>query len=952
MARELTVTRSVADSRSLAIVTRATEVHRAPCAGRRRRGEPAAGRLSIGLRLDGFDVRRRASSVEALRVLASRPGRCRAHRSDDAGPERARARAADSQRHSAVRVVLSSAYHLSARQVERADCGAVGFVPKPYRMRSSAGSCARRASAGRDLRPRRARMRRRLRRELLDYELAAELIARPPTGRARRRAPARPRRMRGPLDASQRSAISRASIARRARSLVVNDTRVVPARLLGRKRRQRRTRRVSWSPPRRGRAGVEHAGAASAGRALGGAGARARRRSAAGPPRSSSAGRILRASERAVLEERGEAGDGALLEVAPLLARGRDARGRDRRRSATCRFRRTCGRPDERGGSRALPDGLRARARRGRGADGGPPPLAPRCSSGSQARGVERAAITLHVGLGTFQPVTADDLDDHPMHAEAFEVPRRAACARSSGRARAARRSSRSGTTVVRALESAADPERAGHVRARRRARRACSSSRDTASASSIGSSPTSTCPQSTLLALVAAFAGTRAGPRRVPRGDRRALPVLLLRRRDVHPRARGRGARSVTPGFAFEVRASRRARARRRAHHAARRGRDAHVHAGRHAGQREDAHARRGRGDGRAHRPRQHLSPLASARAPRSSRAPAGSTRFTRWPHAMLTDSGGFQAFSLAERRTLERRRLRLSLAPRRLAPRALARGSDARAGPARRRHRHAARRLPARRRAARRTSRRPCATTTRWARRCLAAKAPRRRRSSASCKAAPHVDLRTRPRRRARRDALRRPGARRLLGRRAHPADARGRRRGGASRLDPARPRYLMGVGTPRDLARRHRRRRRHVRLRAPHPERAERPGAPPARPGRHQAGALQGRPRPARSHLRLPDVRRRLLARVPAPPLHGRRDPGAPPLLASTTSTSTARLVREAREAIAAGTFAAFARAFVAKQMDSCRATRLLVATPFGRLRCPGEVRFGSLPDPAVG
>lgn len=33
-----------------------------------------------------------------------------------------------------VRVVLSSAYHLSARQVERADCGAVGFVPKPYRL--------------------------------------------------------------------------------------------------------------------------------------------------------------------------------------------------------------------------------------------------------------------------------------------------------------------------------------------------------------------------------------------------------------------------------------------------------------------------------------------------------------------------------------------------------------------------------------------------------------------------------------------------------------------------------------------------------------------------------------------------------------------------------------------------------------------------------------------------
>lgn len=33
-----------------------------------------------------------------------------------------------------VRVVLLSAYHLSGRQVERANCGAVGFVPKPYRV--------------------------------------------------------------------------------------------------------------------------------------------------------------------------------------------------------------------------------------------------------------------------------------------------------------------------------------------------------------------------------------------------------------------------------------------------------------------------------------------------------------------------------------------------------------------------------------------------------------------------------------------------------------------------------------------------------------------------------------------------------------------------------------------------------------------------------------------------
>lgn len=33
-----------------------------------------------------------------------------------------------------VMVVLASAYHLSSRQLSRADCGAVGFVPKPYHL--------------------------------------------------------------------------------------------------------------------------------------------------------------------------------------------------------------------------------------------------------------------------------------------------------------------------------------------------------------------------------------------------------------------------------------------------------------------------------------------------------------------------------------------------------------------------------------------------------------------------------------------------------------------------------------------------------------------------------------------------------------------------------------------------------------------------------------------------
>ncbi len=82
-----------------------------------------------------------------------------------------------------------------------------------------------------------------------------------------------------------------------------------------------------------------------------------------------------------------------------------------------------------------------------------------------EARGVARASVTLHVGLGTFQPVTVDDLDDHPMHAERFSVPAETVAAVAAARARGAPVVA-VGTTVVRALESAADAGRPGHVRA------------------------------------------------------------------------------------------------------------------------------------------------------------------------------------------------------------------------------------------------------------------------------------------------------------------------------------------------------------------------------------------------------------------------------------------------------------------------------------------------------
>ena len=76
----------------------------------------------------------------------------------------------------------------------------------------------------------------------------------------------------------------------------------------------------------------------------------------------------------------------------------------------------------------------------------------------------EVTMVTLHVGLGTFQPVTVEDHDQHPKHSEHFEITRTASTAIARARERGAPVVA-IGTTVVRALESAADPDRPGFVR-------------------------------------------------------------------------------------------------------------------------------------------------------------------------------------------------------------------------------------------------------------------------------------------------------------------------------------------------------------------------------------------------------------------------------------------------------------------------------------------------------
>ena len=72
-----------------------------------------------------------------------------------------------------------------------------------------------------------------------------------------------------------------------------------------------------------------------------------------------------------------------------------------------------------------------------------------------QARGVQRATVTLHVGAGTFQPVRVERLADHRMHSEWFEVGAATVVAIEATRARGGRVVA-VGTTTLRALESAA----------------------------------------------------------------------------------------------------------------------------------------------------------------------------------------------------------------------------------------------------------------------------------------------------------------------------------------------------------------------------------------------------------------------------------------------------------------------------------------------------------------
>jgi S-adenosylmethionine:tRNA ribosyltransferase-isomerase len=73
-----------------------------------------------------------------------------------------------------------------------------------------------------------------------------------------------------------------------------------------------------------------------------------------------------------------------------------------------------------------------------------------------RARGIEICEITLEVGLGTFEPVRTEHIEDHHIHPESYEIPESTAKAMERAR-RDGRAILAVGTTVVRALEDAAE---------------------------------------------------------------------------------------------------------------------------------------------------------------------------------------------------------------------------------------------------------------------------------------------------------------------------------------------------------------------------------------------------------------------------------------------------------------------------------------------------------------
>jgi DNA-binding response OmpR family regulator len=89
---------------------------------------------AIGLRFEGFEVETATNADGALEWLAKQTFHLALLDLMMPGTSGICLARILRERYAATRVVLTSAYHLSERQLVRVDCGAVGFVPKPCDM--------------------------------------------------------------------------------------------------------------------------------------------------------------------------------------------------------------------------------------------------------------------------------------------------------------------------------------------------------------------------------------------------------------------------------------------------------------------------------------------------------------------------------------------------------------------------------------------------------------------------------------------------------------------------------------------------------------------------------------------------------------------------------------------------------------------------------------------------
>ena len=216
-------------------------------------------------------------------------------------------------------------------------------------------------------------------------------------------------------------------------ALLLNDTKVIPARLFGQRLREAGPAKIEILLHRRLAAD--------------------RYAVLARPARKLAVGDAL-AVRRA--EGRGRGARRQWRGGNPLCPVRRRAGCRHRRRRARCRCRPTSpasARPT-RGIAPTTRPCLRARKARW--------PRPPRacisrrnCSRALEQKGVARETVTLHVGLGTFLPVTADDTSQHRMHAERAMLDA-ATAARLNAVHAAGGRIAAVGTTSLRTLESAA----------------------------------------------------------------------------------------------------------------------------------------------------------------------------------------------------------------------------------------------------------------------------------------------------------------------------------------------------------------------------------------------------------------------------------------------------------------------------------------------------------------